>query len=100
MKKVIALLIFMITSVCIQANTIDLITFGKSSSENKHNFKNISSKIITGGLRESARILLPVYGDNIEGGNMTFTMKIDPDKQNYLTVRFWGSDIANGNILI
>lgn len=83
-----------------QSGMLDEIIFGKVSSEKEHCFKERSSQIIVGGLNEPARLLLPIKGERVEGGNMTFRMKVSPDKQNYFTARFWGSDTGNSNILI
>ncbi len=83
-----------------QTKPVDEIVFGNPSSEKRHSLSQISSQIIKGGLNEPARQLLPVEGERVEGGNMTFKMKVNPDMQNYFTVRFWGSDTGNSNILI
>ena len=83
-----------------QKEPMDEIVFGNKSSEKKHAFTEKASETIKGGLDESARVLLPIEGERVEGGNMTFRMKVDPDKQNYFTARFWGSDSGNSNILI
>lgn len=83
-----------------QTRISDEIIFGNTSSEKKHTFSQTATQIIAGGLQESARILLPIEGERVEGGNITFRMKIDPENQNYFTARFWGSDSGNSNILI
>ncbi|HJA54262.1 MAG TPA: hypothetical protein H9951_02575 [Candidatus Bacteroides intestinigallinarum] len=83
-----------------QTKALDEIVFGDVSSEKKHTFSEKATQAIKGGLGESARILLPIEGSRIEGGNMTFKMRVDPNKQNYFTARFWGSDTGNNNILI
>lgn len=83
-----------------QSKTIDEIVFGNPASEKRHSFTDKASQIISGGMNEPARQLLPIEGERVEGGYITFTMKVDPDKQNYFTTRFWGSDSGNENILI
>jgi len=51
------------------------------------------SQSVTGAMSLTGRQLLPRTPDaDIYGGQMTFTMKVDPVQQNYLTVKFWGSD--------
>ena len=82
------------------AGVWDEIVFGQPSSERRHGFSDKATEIVRGGMEEPARVLLPVPGERVEGGNMTFTMKIDPDRQNYFTARFWGSDSGNSNLLI
>ena len=83
-----------------QTKVVDEIIFGNVSSEKKHHFSEKASEVITGGLNEVARRLLPINSERVEGGNVTFRMEVDPVKQNYFTVRFWGSDSGNSNILI
>lgn len=83
-----------------QVGLLDEIIFGNIQSEKKHNFATNATEVIKGGLNESARLFLPVEGERVEGGNITFKMKVDSEKQNYFTARFWGSDSGNSNILI
>ena len=83
-----------------KTGVLDEIVFGYSASEKKHGFSAKASQVVTGGLGEEARVLLPIPGERVEGGHITFTMKVDPEKQNYFTARFWGSDSGNSNILI
>lgn len=91
---------FVSMQVFAQTKLLDEITFGNSASEKKHALSENASEIVKGGLDEPARILLPVEGEKVEGGNLTFKMKVDPEKQNYFTARFWGSESGNSNILI
>lgn len=88
------------TQVFSQTKLLDEIILGNTTSEKKHGFSENASEVVKGGLDESARILLPVKGERVEGGNVTFKMKVDPEKQNYFTARFWGSESGNSNILI
>lgn len=83
-----------------QTRPVDEIIFGNQPSERKHHLTSTATQVVEGGLGESARRLLPIEGERVEGGNITFSMKVDPDKQNYFTARFWGSNNGNGNILI
>lgn len=94
--------IFFILAPCFCQNPLlDEITFGNANSEKSHSFKDNFSEIIRkGGLNESARKILPITGEPVEGGNMSFIMKTDPEKPNYVTVKLWGSDLGNCNILV
>jgi hypothetical protein len=78
---------------------VDSIAFGDAASEKSHNLSGDHSEVIKGGLGESVRRLLPLTPETWEGGHLSFTLKIDPDKPNYATVRLWGSD-ATVNELI
>lgn len=78
------------------AEILDTIHFGNTSSENAHNFSDHLSKVIRGGIdNEPARILLPEEPVNNYGGSVTFNMKVDPDEQNYFTVKLWGNDTGD-----
>ncbi len=76
----------------------DELVFGNEASEKAHNFIGEESKQITGGLGESARVLKPKLIPNWQGGTMSFTIKVNPDVQNYITVRFWGSDVSHDRL--
>jgi hypothetical protein len=71
---------------------IDTLILGDTESEQQHNLTATRSDIIRGGLGESARQLLPLEPVSHDGGSINFTLKVDPEKQNYVTVRLWGSD--------
>jgi hypothetical protein len=63
----------------------DQVTFGDAASEKAHAFAGQNSPAGAGGLQEPCR--------RIEsGGNLVFDLRCDPNAQNYLTVKFWGSD--------
>lgn len=72
--------------------TVDTIIFGNTTSETAHTLTQSSSQVITGGLSQSARQLLPLSTVDVNGGNMTFTMTVDPAQRNYFSVKFWGND--------
>ena len=60
-----------------------------------------ASQTVTGAMGLSGRELLPrtPYAD-VYGGQITFTMAVDPVQQNYLTVKFWGSDANTDEWLV
>ena len=76
----------------------DELVFGNGASEKAHNFIGEESKEIKGGLGETARVLKPKLVPNWQGGSMSFTIKVNPDVQNYITVRFWGSDVNHDRL--
>ena len=83
-----------------KTEVLDEIVFGHSASEKKHGF---SAKSQSGGnwrLGRRGPCAVAHTRRKVEGGHITFTMKVDPEKQNYFTARFWGSDSGNSNILI
>ncbi len=71
---------------------LDSINFGDAASESAHKFSGPRSEKIAGGLGESARRLLEPATPGWDGGRLAFTLAVDSAKQNYATVRFWGSD--------
>ena len=73
-------------------NHIDTINLGDKSSENDHQFQAGQSEILKGARNSPARRLLPQEQTNWFGGQIVFRMKVDPEKQNYFTAKFWGSD--------
>jgi hypothetical protein len=78
----------------------DSLIFGDARSEADHAFSDFRSEKIAGGLDESARRLLAPENTNAwAGGTMRFTMAVDPMKQNYATVKFWGSDATRAMLL-
>lgn len=79
---------------------LDAIAFGNISSEKNHNFNPERSEVIRGGLGEPARRLLPATTNYFEGGRMAFTLKVDPAKNNYATVRFWGDDTSDNRLML
>jgi len=81
-----------------KAGITDEIIFGNDASEKAHGFNEGESKSITGGLGEIARVLKPKLIPGWQGGSMSFTVKVNPDAQNYITARFWGSDVNHDRL--
>jgi hypothetical protein len=79
---------------------LDAVTFGDASSEANHAVVGDHSSIMTGGLGATARKLLALEGTNWQGGRVAFTLKADPDRQNYATVRLWGSDRTDNELTL
>lgn len=71
---------------------VDTLVLGDEASEKQHQLSADLSDVVKEGLGEPARRLLPKNPPSYEGGAMTFTLAVDPNKQNYLTAKFWGSD--------
>src|SRR5438067_1986404 len=76
------------------AKPIDQLSFGDEKSEQEHGLKSDHTEAISGGLGENARRLTSLEPVSWEGGRVSFTLKIDPEKDNYFTVRLWGSDTS------
>ena len=75
---------------------VDALTFGDSASEKAHRFEGEDTQAAVGALGQPARVSLPKKPSDYYGGDLSFDMKVDPVKQNYFTVKFWGSDVNGG----
>ena len=83
-----------------QVGTKDVLSFGIEASETQHQLQAKESKIVQGGLNQLARIMLPRQVQSFEGGTIAFKMAVDPEKQNYFSVKLWGSDADKSMILL
>lgn len=77
---------------------LDQVSFGDSSSESSHAFTSVLSESFTGSLSQPARRLLPKNPVEVNGGDMTVTMAVDPVKRNYFSVKLWGGDDTDDDI--
>jgi hypothetical protein len=73
----------------------DKVILGNEDSEKTHEFVSDNSLVRTGGLGEKCRAIMPREPDpEFIGGSIGFTLKCDPELQNYITVKLWGSEIG------
>jgi hypothetical protein len=79
---------------------VDALAFGDAASEKSHAVIADHSEVIAGGLNEAARRLLPLTAEEWQGGHVAFTLKVDPEKLNYVTARFWGSDTSANRLIL
>jgi hypothetical protein len=82
------------------AAILDTIVFGDAASEKNHAFAGDHTRIISGRLGDPARIALPQTDPAWEGERLAFTLAVDPQKQNYLTVRLSGSDATQNQLVL
>jgi hypothetical protein len=82
------------------AEPLDTLVFGDQSSENSHAVSAENSEIIKGAFDEPARRLLPFEKGDWQGGRIAFTLKVDSEKQNYVTLRLWGSDATTNRLIL
>ncbi|MGN0243291.1 MAG: hypothetical protein ACI4CT_04420 [Lachnospiraceae bacterium] len=102
-----------------QGNAIDTIYFGNAKSEKSHNYsgrcdvkgidkkaskekKNAKGMYTGGGIGDGLtyRYMKAPADENAQRSQMQFTLKADPTKQNYLTVRISGSQQGRGCLLL
>ena len=79
---------------------LDTIIFGDAGSETNHALTADHSQLITGGLGDPARILLPKTDPAWAGGQLAFTLRVDPTNANYATIRLWGSDATQNQLVL
>jgi hypothetical protein len=84
----------------VHAAALDEIHFGDARSEQKHALVAENSQSTTGGLLQNCRILLPPSQIGYKGGGVRFQMRVDGSRQNFLTVKLWGEDIAEGRLVL
>lgn len=87
---------------------LDRVDLGVSESEEAHNFAETGSELFQDddeALGEPGRRLLlredvdvDIDGEDWTGGRMMFDVKVAPDAQNYITVKFWGSEESRGGV--
>lgn len=70
----------------------DRITFGEKTSEQAHSLTATLSESVDGAMGLPARRLIAGGDKAWTGGSLDFKIRVDPVRQNYVTVKFWGSD--------
>jgi hypothetical protein len=90
----------------LSSNAIDELDFGNLASESAHGFEPgyaASSLPLTGtgALGETYREPYGLGDNAIDGPQaLTFTVGVDPARQNYLTIKLWGSDVDGGTMYL
>ena len=79
---------------------VDDLHLGDASSEQSHRLSANLSRVVPGGLGQSARVLDPPTTPGWSGGSLVFTLKVDPHKINYFTVKLWGSDTSDDRLVL
>ena len=82
------------------AAPLDTLSFGNDASEAAHGLSATLSEIKSGGLGEPSRRLLPGGAQAWQGGILKFTVRVDPEKQNYFTIRLWGGDVNHNHLML
>jgi len=99
-KNILIILLILIAGQASAHPAKDEIHFGNAKSENKHSLVSNKTETYKGGLNETARRLLPLEPTTWYGGTMSFKMKVDSEKQNYFTVRCYGSETDRNVIML
>lgn len=86
------LFVLCLFSVHSSADILDEIAFGSFVSEFSHNTTLTNASGGTGGLGQTFRKLNNYNPARDYGGTISFDVQVDPVKQNYITLKLWGSD--------
>jgi len=92
-----SLFLLLVSAVCAQP-LLDSVIFGDTASESAHAFTSNLSESFTGSLGQPARRLLAKNPVEVNGGDMTVTMTVDPIRRNYFSVKLWGGDDTDDDI--
>jgi hypothetical protein len=83
-----------------RAELLDTLVFGSDASETAHETSAEHSDFKTGGLGEPSRRLLPGGPTAWQGGVLKFIVRVDPEQQNYFTIRLWGDDVNHNQMTL
>ncbi len=91
-----------ITSEESTGSIVDKIDLGNTESEESHNFVGPDTESYQDENGETARRALALEPATTYGGEMNFTMTVDPECTNYITARIYGNDanISSMELLI
>ena len=84
----------------LSAELLDTLIFGNDGSEAAHEITATLSDFKSGGLGEPSRRLLPGGPLPWQGGTLKFAVRIDPERQNYFTLRLWGGDVNHNQMTL
>lgn len=84
----------------VSGEILDTLILGNDASESAHHAAVDHSEVQDGGLGEKARRLLPGGALAWQGGVLTFSLKVDPEKQNYFTIRLWGDEVNHNQLTL
>ncbi|MER5211273.1 Tat pathway signal protein [Streptomyces sp. NPDC002838] len=73
---------------------LDVVTFGDPASEKAHDFTGQSTTVVDGAGGQQARVAQPLTPPGSHLGDLVFTAAVDPARQNYLSLKFWGEDAS------
>jgi len=89
-----------ILSCLVSGEVLDTLVLGNEPSETAHRASADHSEVIAGGLGEKARRMLPGGALPWQGGVLAFSLKVDPEKQNYFTIRLWGDEVNHNQLTL
>lgn len=80
---------------------LDAVRLGEAASRSSHSVSEVAdANLLVGLLGDPTCRLLPNNPASWEGGKLGFTLKVDPERQNYLTVRLSGDDVSDDRLFL
>jgi len=83
-----------------QTAPVDTIDFSQEASMRSHGVAVAAGALLPGGLGQQGLRLDPLKADGWQGGSVAFKIAVVPDRLNYLSVRLWGGDAVDGNLIL
>lgn len=82
------------TAASAEAGVSDTIAFADTASERAHDFSGSNTEVVDGAMGFKARVATPLTPPRDRLGDLRLTAKVDPARQNYLTLKFWGGEAS------
>ena len=81
-------------------NLIDSIRLGDARSESAHGFYGPETKTVRNPDGIPGRKIRKPRRTFWQSAPMSFRLKVDPERKNYITVKFWGGDVTHDHLVM
>lgn len=101
--KLIPAILFLSASACAgnpDGKVIDSIRLGDAESERSHRFSGKETAVVKNPAGIAGRRILKGEKESWQSAPMRFRLKVDPDRRNYITVKFWGGDVTHDHLVM
>jgi hypothetical protein len=82
------------------SDILDWMILGDEASESGHELQADRSEVLSGLLGEKARRLLSGGAQPWQGGTLKFSLKVNPEAQNYFTIRLTGDEVSHNQLTL
>ncbi|NDL57200.1 Tat pathway signal protein [Phytoactinopolyspora mesophila] len=79
---------------------LDVVDLGDTESEAEHDFEADESSVADGANGQAARVAHRTDGSTSYLQDLHMTMRVDPARQNYVTLKLWGGDTTSATTII
>lgn len=83
-----------------EVGVLDSLVLGNDASETTHEVVAEHADFTVGGLGEPARRLHPRSDGGWQGGILRFKVRVDPERQTYLTIKLWGGEVNHNQLTL